>query len=320
MCQIYENKPLKKGVQLDTLAHDDRLSKNKRVKALYSRAYHKGRTIIWSTQLADLKSPLEKSYRNSIYCAQTIRQEGGKLITTYCKNRWCQVCGRILTAKMINEYQKPVEAIKEKAFLTLTIKNIPESSLRSAQDLMQKTFAQALRVSRRNRKKENEPQPIGIRTTEITHNKRTNEFHPHYHIVGDRKSLVEIRQYWIDNYPMVDPVAQHLADFKENTLKELFKYITKLSKDTSGVLMESTPKVMDIIYQALRGKKKASPYGNIKVVSEEFEDLEAVIDAESDEQRVWSWYMPVRTWIDKISGEMLTDPAFEEKPPDKLRN
>lgn len=324
MCQIYKNSTAKKAAQLDTLAHDDRSSSSDRrkrsKKALYSRAYYKYRTIVQSAQLADLKSPLEQSYRNSIYCANVIRQENGKLITKYCKNRWCQVCGRILTAKMINGYQKPLESIEDKAFLTLTIKNIPKSHLAEAMKLMQKTWSQALRSSRNNRKRECEEQPIGIRTIEITHNKGTDEFHPHYHIVGDRKSLVEIQEFWIENYPMVDRAAQHLAEFKDNTVKELFKYITKVTKDADGVLMESEPKVMDVIYQALRGKKKASPYGNIKPVDEEFEDLEATLDADSEETRVWVYYTPIRTWVCKLTGELLTDPAFTEKAPEAIPN
>jgi len=321
MRQIYEKVQVSKASQLDTLAHDDRCGcsngQKQAQKALYSRAYHKYRTIVWAAQLADLKSPLEQSYRNSIYCANVIRQENGKLITKYCKNRWCQVCGRISTAKMINGYQEPLNSIENKGFLTLTVKNIPKSSLKEAIKLMQKVFAQALRVSRRNRRSEGSEPPIGLRTIEITHNKGTNEYHPHYHIVGDMKSLIEIRQFWIDHYPMVDSRFQVLKQYQENTIKELFKYITKLTKDESGVYMESAPAVMDVIYQHLRGKKKVSPYGNIKPVDEEFEDLEATIEAENDETRVWVWYTPIRSWYDKLTGELLTEPAFTEKPPDK---
>lgn len=318
MCQIYGKTASKKATQLDTLALDDRSRVKKSGKALYSRAYHKYRTVIWSAQLADLKSPLEKSYRNSIYCASVIRQEDGKYISKYCKNRWCQVCGRILTAKMINEYKKPFDLIQDKAFLTLTIKNIPQERLKESIKLMQKTFAQALRISRSNRKKDGGSCPTGVRTLEITHNKGTDEYHPHYHIVGDRKSLVEIQDFWIKNYPMVDRAAQKLVDYQDNTLKELFKYITKVSKDSSGIYMEAAPEVMDVIYQALRGKKKASPYGDIKAVDEEFEDLEATLDAEIEEVRIWSWYQPAATWVEKTTGEMLTECAFTEEPPDKL--
>ncbi len=61
--------------------------------------------------LAELRSPLEKSYRNTVYCADALEQdESGTLKGRYCGNRWCLVCNRVRTARAINRYWAAIAA------------------------------------------------------------------------------------------------------------------------------------------------------------------------------------------------------------------
>ena len=102
------------------------------LETLARRAKAKFFTNAYTVRLAMLKSPLQKSYNNTIFGCSALLYQTGKTITThYCNNRWCVVCNRIRTAKMINGYKKPLSELKEKYFVTLTIPNVDKDILLS---------------------------------------------------------------------------------------------------------------------------------------------------------------------------------------------
>ena len=73
---------------------------------------------------ANPDSKLFKSYRATLSCSSVLQQNGKKLTTLYCKNRWCAVCNRIRTAKLIGGYSEQLEEFKEPYFVTLTKKTV----------------------------------------------------------------------------------------------------------------------------------------------------------------------------------------------------
>ena len=126
--------------------------------------------------LIDLKSSLNKSYWQTFHCSKVILQEGKKITSRYCNQRWCLTCNRIRTAKMINGYSEPLSKFKEPQFVTLTIKNVKGVNLKASIELMN----DSLKDIRKNLKKTYGKTLKGLRKYECTYNKKSNEFHPHF--------------------------------------------------------------------------------------------------------------------------------------------
>ena len=68
------------------------------------RAVAKFNTNALVFEMVKLDSPLTKSYWNSFHCSNIILQDGKTLTAKYCNNRWCTVCNRIRTGKLIKGY------------------------------------------------------------------------------------------------------------------------------------------------------------------------------------------------------------------------
>ncbi|HEV7594721.1 MAG TPA: protein rep, partial [Gemmatimonadaceae bacterium] len=181
-----EESPPAGGV-LDTLAQLGQRSSQRapsearpaRSEILLKRARAKYFSTPLAINLAKLRSPLEKSYRNTVYCSATLSQEDGKIVGSYCGNRWCMVCNRIRTARAIHRYMPIVESWPDKYLVTLTLKNVPAAELPKRLDLMVKAF-QATKLAMR---RTDGIKLVALRKLECTHNARTDEYHPHFHVV-----------------------------------------------------------------------------------------------------------------------------------------
>ena len=73
------------------------------------------------------------------YCAETIMtDEIGKVTTTYCKNRWCQTCNRIRTARLINGYLPQIKELFQPVFVTVTLPTVGGKELKPRIEEMEK--------------------------------------------------------------------------------------------------------------------------------------------------------------------------------------
>ena len=109
---------------------------------LQNRARSKAITCSVVFKLTPLQSPLNKSYWSTYHCSNTILQDGRKMRSKYCNQRWCLVCNRIRTAKLMHGYLPSIDAMKDPQFVTLTRPNVKGSYLRATFGTMQSTFAQ----------------------------------------------------------------------------------------------------------------------------------------------------------------------------------
>ena len=66
---------------------------------------------------------------------------------------------------------------------------------------------------------------------------------------------------------------------------------------------------MDTIFAALRNKRVVQSFGNVKQVSDDFEDIEADVIVDETREVIWFWEQQYATWIDYSTGEMLTECA-----------
>lgn len=353
-------------------------------EVLKKRARSKYFSFALAKELADLNSPLQRSYVRTLSCTDIITQDGNKLKSTYCGARWCITCNRIRTAKMINKYEPHLALMFEPHFITLTVPNITgevktiNSSIKEIQQFLRKTFDRLRKDGVKYR---------GFRKIEITYNETKGTFHPHIHILTDgsintknddskaiqliykiwkrRKyseslfwKLVEkynagtidagyfkaeiLLQAWLRNFDRARRVAQDIRPATPGTLKELFKYSTKIlsksksktSQDwtlttytaASGEVREVYKKqtrknglaiyvsALDKIYQAIYRKRIIQPIGYTKAEQKAFNelldgDINADLESETFDSlapasSAWQWHKT--DWRNIETGILLT--------------
>lgn len=290
---------------LDTLAQLDHNKPNPLENKVLAK--YLSRAIIFP--LIDLNSPLKKSYWRTFHCSNTLIQEGQKLRSSYCKNRWCIVCNRIRTATLMNGYLEQIKEFKSGTFLTLTRPNVGGAELMSEIESLTKLFSLIQRKAKR----------IGLDNTslrklECTYNAKHKNYNPHLHVICSNIELATfIRKEWLKRNLNAYKGAQDLQPCTDNTAQELFKYFTKLltitnERDSKGVRqMELNPYPLDIILQSIRGKRTFQTYGNIRLVSEDLEQIESQdYPSLSDEENLWQYNPIVHNYV-SLDAEILVD-------------
>ena len=271
-----------------------------------------------------------KSYRLASTCCEKMQQNGTKLTSRYCNNRLCLTCNRIRTAKAINGYLQPVEQMGKKFFVTLTIPNVPGFLLREYYKLMSKELRKIFDCWR----KMTGTRISGLRKFEVTFNAFRNDFHPHFHLLVDRESAANfIIEQWLERFPRATDKAQDVREATPGTLKELFKYSTKLinsfvekvktNKGKTTITKKERaiyPHALHIIHGQLKGLRIFQPFGYLKKlvpeVTEEVDEIDSqhFENLNPDECREWTYNESDATWIDGETGEILID----FKKPDNL--
>ena len=272
-----------------------------------ARAKYLGNALV--LELVKLDSPLKKSYWNTWHCSNIILQDGKKLTSTYCNNRWCPVCNRIRTAKLIKSYLPDLNKMVEPQFVTLTIVSIKGKDLQSAIEGMTKEIIRIKDLFKNRRSF----RINGIRKIEVTYNPVTDEYHPHFHIVLDGRNVgKELINEWLSRYTDANRGAQDIRDADENSMLELFKYTTKLTtkngiiKEGDKTVIEVNPEALDTIYRALYKKRTFQSMGWVKQVSEDIDEVDAQIVEDVDEDvEVWKWEQEASDWVSG-AGELLT--------------
>jgi plasmid rolling circle replication initiator protein Rep len=243
--------------------------------------------------LTQIESPLNKAYRRTLFdCNSIIMQEGKKLTSKYCDSRWCNTCNRIRTAKLLNGYIKPLSEFKEPYFVTLTIPNPKREDLKAAIIGMIQTFSNILKA---NRRAENGGKIAfnGVRKLECTYNDLEDNYHPHFHVIIDGRTQAEkLKKDWLSRYRSANSLGQDIKVADPGTLKELFKYTTKLvTKSKSGEKdFRIYVPALDTIFQSMYKLRTFQSFGNVRMISENIENLDSEnYDIEPYDFLVWEW-------------------------------
>lgn len=279
---------------------------NKRAKAKFSQD-----PLI--DELQKLDSPLKEKYNDSHFCASVLHKKGNKLVSRYCKHRWCKICNRNRTGKLINAYSESINAIKDKQFVTLTIPNVIGDLLRKSIQGMIKTI-QKIQDKRRKLKL---PLFRAIRKLECTYNVECNNYHPHFHFIIDGEDNGnQLIQEWLKYYPDSNIKGQDIRQAKEPL--ELFKYFTKLTSNTGKKYINGSklidewafPEALDVIFQSIQKIRIIQPMGGIKYVSDEIEELQAeemdetLIDKGDSNDYFFIW--SGENWFNPYTGELFS--------------
>jgi DNA-damage-inducible protein D len=298
----FETAPLDTLAQLGTNLNTE----PKDIGFLAKRARAKTFTAPLSVKHASLNSDLKKSYWNSYYCNESLTQEGSKITGKYCNNRWCSVCNRIRTAKLIQGYNVPLSELEDKQFVTLTLPNCTGEKLRETIDFMLKSCKEVQEVfKKRHLRGKQDWQLVGIRKLECTFNHRTSTYHPHFHLLieGD-VAANELVNEWLKRVPTASRQAQDVRKADVGAETELFKYFSKIvTKTEKGFTTFVEP--LDVIFTAMRGLRVFQPIGLKKDVSEDIEDIITEEISGIEEKFIdWKWFR--NDWVDKSTGEALT--------------
>jgi Replication protein len=293
---------------LDTLAQPRKVNDSKGYSeakiSFQKRARARLITDAIVLKLVDLQSPLKKSYWQTWHCSRAILQDGDKLRAKYCNQRWCLLCNRLRTAKLMNGYVPVLEKMANPQFVTLTIPNVTAENLKVTIEKMTHTFNQCRDVLRKQGTR-----TIGIRKTECTVNETTLEYHPHFHLVVDGADEANaIVKQWLLHNPNASAKAQDVTEC--TAAQELFKYFTKLLTKTGQFL----PVHMDVIFRAMKGKRVYQPFGGITKVSEDVDAKYAVTcDWKEPQSEIWVYENAdiYSDWYNS-SGEALAEVIHED--------
>jgi hypothetical protein len=256
-------------------------------------------------------SELHKKYVDTYFCGSVIQQSENKLTSRYCRHRWCKICNRIRTGKLINGYSDVLENLENKQFVTLTIPNVTGDQLRASILLMNKN----IRLIQDNRRKQKKPLIKGIRKLECTYNVEKNNFHPHFHFIieGEQSANDLINEWLIYNQ---DANIKGQKVIPATDCKELFKYFTKLTSNAGKKFNNGTkvidewhyPEAIDIIFTSIIKLRIIQPMGGLKMVSDEIDELQSeIIDGETlaiKETDLYMWNGV--NWFSPYTGEMLS--------------
>lgn len=264
-----------------------------------------------AVSLAELRTPLERSYRNTVYCASLLDQKGGKLTTRYCGNRWCLVCNRLRIARSIRAYLPVVSEWGDKHFVTLTVPNCKAHELGSVLDRMH----QALTNIKYRIKRADRLPFVALRKLEVTYNPVRRDFHPHFHLVvqGEATARALVAR-WLGTFPDASEKAQDVRPCDDQTLKEAFKYFTKLvSKGSkSGQSVAVAPSALDVIFCAMRSRRVYQPMG-FRAAADDTEregelptEMGTAAVSRIAEDVLWEWSQQLTDWVDFSTGDCLT--------------
>lgn len=257
------------------------------------------------------RSPNTKAYLRTFVCSQYLYQDGHKVTSFYCKNRWCITCNRIRAANLITGYMPSLGELEDKQFVTLTVPNVIASELSQTIDKMYEAFVRVKGQLKKAHQRGKLPKFNGLRKLECTYNDKTKTFHPHFHLIVEGQDMAnEVITRWLDQFPKASHKAQDIRKADEGSALELFKYFTKLFNDG-----KFNGEALDTIFVSIKGKRIFQNYGQVKKVSEDIPELiSEKITFKGQRVEVWKWIDEAFDWISP-DGETFSDYV----PSDRIR-
>ena len=239
----------------------------------------------------------------------------------FCKNRFCPACARRKAIKdsiaLMSMTRWILEEKKRKfIYLTLTVPSVSEYELREKITEMNKAFERLF-----NRKQFNKAIKGYARKLEVSYNKKTNTFNPHFHILISVCSTYFKNNYirkdkWLNAWREVmkdSSITQidikNLTDLKEGSKnkKELLKIVKYIAKDNQYNM--SSDDVFVAYYKNLKSLMYFSFSGDFREARTLYSKKELNKYLEIDET-TWYWLITFG-WA---KGE------YQEKQKEKVRD
>lgn len=265
--------------------------------------------------LSILDSPLNDSYRKSLFCCKEIEQFGQKKVSKYCNYRWCFVCNCIRAGILIKSYSPHIAAMKDGRFVTLTQTSVKRPDLAKCIDSSKKRLSACFKDIRAKIIRDTGiSNPVkGIAKLEANYNPNTDSFNVHFHVIvdGDNNAEALINQ-WLkkcgDSGIKAIRGAQHIRVADEKAPVELFKYFIKLITHKNFNAFG-----MDAFFNATQNRRLITAYGGIKAIKEDvIIDNSFLIDWKEPRYDKYPWVGKVGgtlvpDWVSLATGELLSD-------------
>lgn len=292
------------------------------IKSLSKRARSKWYTTAIVSRLKYIEeTTLKKYYSHAWNCCQKLYQDGKKLTSRYCNTRVCHICTRIRTAKLMNGYVDQLMKLEDVEFVTLTVKNCSGDELNQVVDNILKQIVLIIR----NLREKKGIKVNGIRKLEITYNLYTDTYHPHLHLLVDKNVGIQIVDQWLQRMPNAkrqgwDKSKNKYVDIQDvrkadkNSLSEIFKYTTKIIVAKKGQ-MDVYIRPLDTILKCLYRRRCFQPFGLIKMVSEDVDELDGMVYEELEDTcgGIVEWVWKECDWVngkDTLTGYIPPDIEF----------
>lgn len=145
--------------------------------------------LFWQCGYSERAAAIEDCATNLVFGN---RKDGSHdlIFGNFCKDRFCPLCQARRSARRAMELLHVIERLDgEFVFLTLTVPNVDASHLRSQIEFMQDQFHYFMKDPRIKKG------VVGyIRNLEVTYNKDSHTYHPHYHVLINVSS-----RYFVDH-------------------------------------------------------------------------------------------------------------------------
>lgn len=258
------------------------------------------------------RTPLRFAYASTARCAAELVQEGTKVQGKYCRQRWCLVCNRIRTAKLIGAYLPEMATWPDPHFVTLTIPNVSGPELHHTVRRMLAAMRPIARAIRHTDGLELK----AVRKLETTYSAPRRDYHPHLHlIVSNGPAADALVRRWLAAFPDADAKAQDVRPCTgPRAMRELFKYFTKLViRGLDGERTAPHPIALDTMFKAVKGLRTFQTMGFTCTAAPVDADDEALeldagtvspIKPDSRGRIRWQWIGD--DWMDYGTGELLS--------------
>lgn len=259
------NKTSEKTTLADKPAHCYTLDETEEIKRQnYLNRLSRNKTISRITTgeqlLLKRKQKVEKSLIRRYECRNTIHKDFDEIHSQRCESRLCTYCNSIKTKIRIDRYLPIISLFREPQHLVLSLPNITGDQLydriKQYNETLRKIFNNE--TLRRNKTK-----LVSIRNLEITYNKKTDTYHPHWHMVTENYKTAEyIKNKWIEINRIESDYIEYGCKITKadlNIVKELFKYTLKgyekpkrPNKEIKPEIIIN-PEVLNIIEESIKG-------------------------------------------------------------------
>lgn len=289
---------------------------------LYNLAFYKSLALETSTALIDFSNFLHDKAVAMRFCGSnlTFDDKGQVISADFCRQRLCPMCQRRKSLKTYSDFCQISNYLHEYAFihLVLTVPNCSLYDLRYCLERMEKASSRLFNIEAVKKAF------AGVcRCTEVSYNKNSSTFHPHFHcLIAVKKSYFTSRNYisqkklqrwwsviwwtrsdnfrglkdeYIDTADISDNLLQvHIEKADDGALPEIAKYAVKpleleLSKKERAM-------VLDALYTGLHSKRLIQTFGVIKdackalkLEIEQSVDIDTLSEIDKSSLTVYNW-------------------------------
>ena len=222
----------------------------------------------------------ERKFTRTYHCRHAYQvTHDGQALTFRCENRFCNFCSNVRAAILRDRYSKPLSALREVWFITVTgVVVMPgDSRLKERLRIYKKVWAKLIsRYRQRCKRNGGSGDRIrGLRKLEIEISKSAKTFgyfHPHFHVITEgTESFVrefiadwvyELNRHGIKVSMKAQKAVKAQRDDDGNIkLVELTKYVTKslVSDPDTGELKHVSEAAFAEIWDAVQGIRLIHP-------------------------------------------------------------